>query len=312
MGIFRRVFSLFLAAALLISALPVSAFAAMAEDSAETEPTDAVTEEITVGDMFQTQPTEESVTEETETVTEATIPVEPEEQLREMTNGDVPEILESDNWQYCILGENTVAVCGYIRTSEKEEAAYLEIPSEIAGKAVVKIAEYAFADCESICTIFIPDSVSAIGKSAFENCGDLRAIAVCGAAVSFDSTVAANCEKLEKLFALSELDASDFVEVFTADLGEDHAASMEYLTFDDLDALKDSYNSYVELLASQKEPAVAPTVDAKQIPQKAMQGTRQRLPGSHTPQIPTLVVLLRFPIMPQQLRVMSVTIGILF
>lgn len=66
-----------------------------------------------------------------------------------------------------------MAVCGYIRTSEHKEAAYLEISSKIAEKAVAKIAEYAFSDCKSISLLPI---AWGIGAYASDGCTGLKTI----------------------------------------------------------------------------------------------------------------------------------------
>lgn len=52
------------------------------------------------------------------------------------------------------------------------------IPSTIGGEAVTKIDDYAFKDCTSITTIYIPESVTTINSSAFIGCGALQYIGV--------------------------------------------------------------------------------------------------------------------------------------
>ena len=61
-----------------------------------------------------------------------------------------------------------------IVTQCDKSAEDVEIPSEIAGKPVLQIAEDAFQFCENLTSVEIPDTVQTIGKNAFWNCHKLQ------------------------------------------------------------------------------------------------------------------------------------------
>lgn len=53
---------------------------------------------------------------------------------------------------------------------------HLIIPSEIEGFPVVGIGSYAFADCFTLVSIQLPDTITSIGNNAFERCSSLESI----------------------------------------------------------------------------------------------------------------------------------------
>lgn len=61
-----------------------------------------------------------------------------------------------------------------IVTQCDKSAEEVEIPSEIAGKPVLQIAEDAFQFCENLTSVEIPDTVQTIGKNAFWSCHKLQ------------------------------------------------------------------------------------------------------------------------------------------
>ena len=61
-----------------------------------------------------------------------------------------------------------------IITQCDKSAEEVVIPSEIAGKPVMEIAEDAFQFCESLTSVEIPDTVQTIGKNAFWSCHKLQ------------------------------------------------------------------------------------------------------------------------------------------
>lgn len=71
------------------------------------------------------------------------------------------------------LNGNTYAVSGYSGAET-----HIKIPSEWKGKAVTKIESLAFLDKTNITDIFIPDSITYIGDSAFRGCSGLINITI--------------------------------------------------------------------------------------------------------------------------------------
>ena len=78
------------------------------------------------------------------------------------------EILTSGDYRYTLLEDGTAEIATYCG-SEKQ----LVIPSQLDGYAVTAIGDHAFYRYESLTSVTIPDSVSAIDDSAFSGCDEL-------------------------------------------------------------------------------------------------------------------------------------------
>lgn len=61
------------------------------------------------------------------------------------------------------------------------------------------ICDSAFADCESLQQIVIPDSVTSIGDSAFEHCGSLQQIVIPDSVTSIGKEAFRGCESLQQI-----------------------------------------------------------------------------------------------------------------
>lgn len=77
------------------------------------------------------------------------------------------------NLTYFVNYDNTVMITGYTKTIEGE----LVIPDEIDGMPVTAIEEQAFLSC-GMTSVKIPDTVTEIGKSAFNSCTKLNSIVI--------------------------------------------------------------------------------------------------------------------------------------
>lgn len=69
----------------------------------------------------------------------------------------------SGDFGYQILYDETVEITDYYGTNTK-----VEIPSALRGYTVTSISNYAFSGCENLTSISLPDSVTSIGKGAFD------------------------------------------------------------------------------------------------------------------------------------------------
>ncbi len=73
------------------------------------------------------------------------------------------------------------------------------IPNTINGVEVKSIGEWAFADCDILKSIIIPDSVTNIGDIAFANCTSLEHITIPNSVKSIGSLAFNRCENLESV-----------------------------------------------------------------------------------------------------------------
>jgi hypothetical protein len=60
----------------------------------------------------------------------------------------------------------------------------VNIPTQINGKPVTYIGNYAFENCTKLTSVTIPDSVTSIGSSAFENCYKLASVIISNSVTS--------------------------------------------------------------------------------------------------------------------------------
>ena len=80
-------------------------------------------------------------------------------------------------WDSQKLFYNKVAE-GYVVKRYKGDSTSVTIPSTFKQEPVVAIANYCFANCQSLTSITIPDSVTSIGDSAFKGCTSLTKVNV--------------------------------------------------------------------------------------------------------------------------------------
>lgn len=86
-----------------------------------------------------------------------------------------------------------------IITQCDKNAEKVEIPSEIAGKPVLQIAERAFLYHEKLTRVVIPDTVRTIENSAFSHCSQLQEVTLPKYLVTIGSSSFSYCAQLEEL-----------------------------------------------------------------------------------------------------------------
>ena len=88
------------------------------------------------------------------------------------------------------------------------ETSVLEIPSQLDGCAVTSIGGQAFALCDSVTQVTIPDSVTSIGSEAFHTCRYLTRIIIPGSVAFIGSNPFVDC------FSLTDIVVSPNSPVF--------------------------------------------------------------------------------------------------
>ena len=76
-------------------------------------------------------------------------------------------VLDYLTWEHVEVG---VRITG----CDKSFEGALEVPVLIDGRPVVEIGEKAFAECEKITSVVLPDSVEVVGEEAFSECYKLE------------------------------------------------------------------------------------------------------------------------------------------
>ncbi len=92
---------------------------------------------------------------------------------------------------YQVFGDGTAAVVGY-----KGNITEVEILSEFEGHKVTTVGTNAFAGCNSLCRVTIPDSVSSIERSAFFRCENLVSVSIPNTVTEIESSAFYACTNL--------------------------------------------------------------------------------------------------------------------
>ena len=145
----KRLTSVLLVLGIVLGLMPLSAFAAKPENTAET----------------------------TFTVTES-------------DNGGV------DTYTFMLLDDGTVELTAFSTTASAAKAV---IPSTAQGHPVTSIGIGAFANCDKLKTVKLPDSVTSVGAGAFGYCSQLTTVNLGNSVVSIGESAFTFCESMKKL-----------------------------------------------------------------------------------------------------------------
>lgn len=75
----------------------------------------------------------------------------------------------------------------------------VDIPETIEGKVVTRIGEGAFASCDSLKTVNLPNSLQSIGYNAFQGCSSLESIVIPENVTSIENGVFTYCTSLKSV-----------------------------------------------------------------------------------------------------------------
>ena len=129
-------------------------------------------------------------------------PIEPEEfgeEVGETIDSPAPQN-STEGIPYAVTGGNIYYHQKYFHSQEiigcDRSVTSVDIPSSINGVAVAIIASSAFADCRSLTSVTIPDSVSSIGGSAFSGCSGLKSVSIPNRVTSINHSAFKDCSSL--------------------------------------------------------------------------------------------------------------------
>lgn len=128
--------------------------------------------------------------------TMAVVPETVNVQAAEEENVDaVGDQLRYGNYQYQVQQDGTVMITKYY----DDGTTSIVIPSEIDGKKVTSMGEYAFFECENLTNIVIPTSVKCIEKNAFSGCYSLTGITIPDSVTTIGNSAFSRCYKLRDI-----------------------------------------------------------------------------------------------------------------
>ena len=90
---------------------------------------------------------------------------------------------------------------------DSRTAGWIRIPSTIDGKPVKAISRYAFANCELLTKIVIPDGIESIGECAFINCNAISELAIPDSVTNVGRQAVCQCTALRDLTIGSGLES---------------------------------------------------------------------------------------------------------
>ncbi len=110
-------------------------------------------------------------------------------------------VTESDNggvdtYTFMLLDDGTVELTAFSTTAS---AANAVIPSTAQGHPVTSIGIGAFANCDKLKTVMLPDSVTSVGTGAFGYCFQLTTVNLGNSVVSIGESAFTFCKSMKKL-----------------------------------------------------------------------------------------------------------------
>ncbi|MBU5489584.1 leucine-rich repeat domain-containing protein [Butyricicoccus intestinisimiae] len=110
------------------------------------------------------------------------------------TNNEQQTANAENGFEYTVTGDEAT-ITGYTGSAKS-----LVIPSELGGKPVTEIGRFAFAHCDSLTEVTIPEGVTSIGDSAFRNCSSLTKVTIPKSVTSIGDSAFYNCDALKTVY----------------------------------------------------------------------------------------------------------------
>ena len=104
------------------------------------------------------------------------------------------ETLTSWDCKYTISGDGSATITKYFGKDEE-----LTVPAELDGHPVTAIGDMAFAFCDSLTSITLPDGLTSIGDYAFFSCDSLTSITLPDGLTSIGANPFASCDQLTRI-----------------------------------------------------------------------------------------------------------------
>jgi len=126
-------------------------------------------------------------------------------------------------------------------TDFEEGGSSLSIPKTIEGLPVTSIGLFAFANCDSLTNVTIPDSVTSIGEAAFDSCENLTSVVIPDSVTSIGGDAFYGCS------SLSSINIPDRI-TYIGDLAFDGCTNLAYNVYDNAKYLGNENNPYFVLM----------------------------------------------------------------
>ena len=110
------------------------------------------------------------------------------------TNNEQQTANAENGFEYTVTGDEAT-ITGYTGSAKS-----LVIPSELGGKPVTEIGIFAFALCDSLTEVTIPEGVTSIGNAAFSGCSSLTEVTIPKSVTSIGDAAFYNCEALKTVY----------------------------------------------------------------------------------------------------------------
>ena len=105
------------------------------------------------------------------------------------------EMEDTDGYYTYTVSNGKATITGV----DQDISGKVTIPSKLGGYTVTRIGEYAFAWCENLTSVTIPNSVTSIGESAFYGCYNLKSVTIPYSVTSIGEEAFYCCESLTSI-----------------------------------------------------------------------------------------------------------------